>query len=274
MNNKPNWTIEPSFETDNIISWLKDYFSTGSEVGTKAVIGMSGGKDSTIAAALLTQAIGSERVVGVIMPNGNMKDQNLAVEICSHLGIMYTIIDIKDIYDNFISTFNNGWYDANEVVINNTPPRIRMTMLYAIAATCHGRVVNTCNKSEAYIGWETKWGDNVGDFAIFHDYPVRWVKMIGYELCKRGIIKTEWVDKVPDDGLCGNTDEDKFGFTYEELDNHIINNNSCDIDINTLTTIHQMYNRSGHKRCINLKHPYVKSRHKEGTEFQWEEELW
>ena len=274
MNKKPNWTIDPSFETDNIIGWLKNYFSTGSEVDTRAVIGMSGGKDSTIAAALLTQAIGSERVVGVIMPNGNMKDQNLAIEICHHLGIMYTIIDIKDIYDSFISTFNNGWDDANEVVINNTPPRIRMAMLYAVAATCHGRVVNTCNDSEAYIGWETKWGDNVGDFSIFHAFPVRWVKMIGYELCERGIIKKEWVDKIPDDGLCGHTDEDKFGFTYEELDNYIINNCSSDIDIDTLTAINQMHNKSNHKRCVHLKHPYVVSKHKEGTEFQWEEDVW
>jgi NAD+ synthase len=273
--NDLNWTIEPSIETDKIIKWLKDYFSTGSEVGAKAVIGMSGGKDSTIAAALLAQAIGSERVVGVIMPNGEMKDKELAIEICSHLGIMYTIIDIQCIFGNFIHVFNQ-WDDPNDVVINNTPPRIRMAMLYAVAATCHGRVVNTCNKSESYIGWETKWGDNVGDFSIFHEFPVRWVKMIGHELCERGIIKHEWVDKIPDDGLCGQTDEDKFGFTYEQLDDYIINCPS-NIDIDTLTSINQMVSRSEHKRNVVLPHPYIKTRHREGTEFDeksLEDYLW
>lgn len=269
--NDLNWTIEPSIETDNIVNWLKDYFATGSEVGARAVIGMSGGKDSTIAAALLREAIGPERVVGVIMPNGEMKDKELAIEICKHLGIHYTIIDIQCIFGSFIHAFNQ-WGDTNDVVINNTPPRIRMAMLYAVAATCHGRVVNTCNKSESYIGWETKWGDNVGDFSIFEEFPVRWVKMIGYELCERGIIKNEWVDKIPDDGLCGQTDEDKFGFTYEQLDNHIINKDLSVIDIDTLTAIRKMFNGSKHKRNIKLPHPNVKTMHKEGVEFK--EEYW
>ena len=273
MNKKVNWTIEPSIETDKIIDWLKNYFSTGSEVGARAVIGMSGGKDSTIAAALLAQAIGPERVIGVIMPNGEMKDQDLAIKICNHLGIHYTVIDIQCIFGNFIHALNQ-WGDPNDVVINNTPPRIRMAMLYAVAATCHGRVVNTCNKSESYIGWETKWGDNVGDFAIFEEFPVRWVKMIGHELCERGIIKSEWVDKIPDDGLCGQTDEDKFGFTYEQLDDYIINKSSSEISIDTLTVIHQMSDRSKHKRNIRIPHPYIRTRHKEGTEFTEDTEYW
>jgi NAD+ synthase len=215
--NDLNWTIEPSIETDNIINWLKDYFATGSEVGARAVIGMSGGKDSTIAAALLKEAIGTERVIGVIMPNGEMTDKELAIEICKHLGIHYTIVDIKDIYHSFIKAFR-CWDDPNPVVVNNTPPRIRMAMLYAVAATCHGRVVNTCNLSEEYIGYSTIFGDNAGSFSPIRDLTVTEILAIGDELG----LPREWVHKIPDDGLPHSMpDEEKFGFSYETLDKWI-----------------------------------------------------
>lgn len=258
------FTIDPTKETDYIISYLKEQFAIyGSK--TKAVIGMSGGKDSTIACALLCEAIGSDRVVAVIMPDGEsekaLADRNLAIAICHKLDINSTcVVDINKITQSFYFAYE-GWDDLNHAIKTNTPARIRMAMLYAIASSCHGRVVNTCNASEEYVGWSTKWGDNTGDFTIFGEYPVRYVKMIGYELVKRGILEMEWVDRIPDDGMCGLTDEDKFGFTYNELDDYIINGIIPSID--KLTKIKEMHKRAKHKANIRFDGPRPLTEHEE-----------
>ena len=263
--------IDPIRETNHIIHWLKGKFADYGE-DAKAVIGMSGGKDSTIAAALLCQAIGSERVVGVIMPNGDMRDKDLAVDICKHLNMQHYVIDISDAVDCLYHALYNRDIDYNNPTIaTNTPARIRMTTLYAVAATCHGRVVNTCKESEQYIGWSTKYGDNAGDFAVLRNYPVRWVKQIGYELVNRNILKLEWVDKSPDDGMCGMNDEEKFGFTYEELDEYIINK-KC-LSANSAAKIKRMFKNSRHKNNINMPEPMPISRHsynpEEDGEWEW-----
>lgn len=245
--------IDPIRETDHIINWLKDKFADYGEE-TKAVIGMSGGKDSTIAAALLCQAIGPERVVGVIMPNGEMKDQKLAENICEHLDMQYYVINIADAVNGLYHSLYNRDIDySNPIIATNTPARIRMTTLYAVAATCHGRVVNTCNESEEYIGWSTKYGDNAGDFSVLRSYPVRWVKQIGYELVSRNVLKLEWIDKIPDDGMCGMSDEEKFGFTYEELDEYILNR-ECSSAI-AAARIKKMNKASRHKDNIRMSEP-------------------
>lgn len=245
--------IDPIRETDHIINWLKDKFADYGEE-TKAVIGMSGGKDSTIAAALLCQAIGPERVVGVIMPNGEMKDKKIAENICEHLNMRYYVIDIADAVNCLYQSLYNRDIDySNPIIATNTPARIRMTTLYAVAATCHGRVVNTCNESEEYIGWSTKYGDNAGDFSVLREYPVRWVKQIGHELVCRGVLKTEWIEKIPDDGMCGLSDEEKFGFTYEELDEYMLNK-TCS-SVSAVARIKKMNKASRHKDNINMPKP-------------------
>ena len=263
------YVIEVDKEIRHIIDWIKDYFIKNGP-NSKAVIGMSGGKDSTIAAALLVQALGAGKVHGVIMPDGEMKDQWLAEEICKRLGINYEIVNIGNAM--------NAFYDAlledssvvhnvrgNPTITTNSPARMRMMALYAVAAEVGGRVVNTCNHSEDYVGFSTKYGDLAGDFSIFKNYPVRWVKEIGYELVERGIINIGWVNKIPDDGMCGYSDEKKFGFTYETLDAYLIDKIVPEYE--TMKKIHEMHERNKHKECINLPAPYIKTRHRDDEEY-------
>lgn len=261
----PNYVIEVDKEVEHICDWIKEYFADNGP-NAKAVIGMSGGKDSTITAALLCKALGPERVYGVIMPDGEMKDQTLAVDICDHLGIEYRVIDIKDIMTGFYTAFGNNCMN-NSRITTNTPARIRMAVLYAVAAEVNGRVANTCNRSEDYIGFSTKYGDLAGDFAVLQSYPVRWVREIGVQLG----LQNEWVNKTPDDGMCGQSDEDKFGFTYETLDDFIIDNIMP--EYNTYLKIKNMYNCNTHKNAIKLPKPRVKTQHKYGTEYE-EEDYW
>ncbi|WP_029233738.1 NAD(+) synthase [Butyrivibrio sp. VCB2006] len=219
-------------EIDNIVAWIKDWFEK-SGPKANAVVGISGGKDSTIVAALLVKALGRERVFGVLMPDGEQKDIEDSKKVVEVLGIDNAIVNIHPAVQ--------GMYDAidtSELTINsmdradwmagsllskdariNTPPRIRMTTLYAIAASLPngGRVANTCNKSEDYVGYSTKYGDAAGDFSPCSDYTVTEMRMIGDELG----LPTELIHKTPSDGLSGMSDEDKLGFTYDELDRYI-----------------------------------------------------
>lgn len=271
--NGKKYTIDPDKEVDYIISWIKEQFAMYGE-NTKAVIGMSGGKDSTIAAALLKEALGPDRVVGVIMPENIMKDKDLAKTICDHLKIKTYIIDIGEITERFYDVYCRELYSNDmSMVLTNTPARIRMAMLYAVASSCHGRVVDTCNASEIYVGWSTKWGDGAGDFALFHNYPVRYVKMIGYELAKRGVILEDWVDKIPDDGMCGYSDEEKFGFSYDELDDYMINGITTNVD--KLTKMKDMNKRGQHKgRSIHLDFPKLLTEHEEDKVWVPEIDVW
>lgn len=275
--NGKKYTIDPNKEVDYIINWIKEQFAMYGK-DTKAVIGMSGGKDSTIAAALLKEALGPDRMVGVIMPENIMKDKDLAKTICDHLKINTSIINIGEITKQFYDVYCRELYDNNpdadiSMVLTNTPARIRMAMLYAVASSCHGRVVDTCNASEIYVGWSTKWGDGAGDFALFHNYPVRYVKMIGYELAKRGVILEDWVDKIPDDGMCGCSDEEKFGFSYDELDDYMINGITPNVD--KLTKIKDMNKRGQHKgRSIHIDSPKLLTEHEEDKVWVPEIDVW
>lgn len=251
------YVIEVDKEVQHIIDWIKKYFIDNGQ-NSKAVIGMSGGKDSTIAAALLCKAIGPENVYGVIMPNGEMKDKWLAEEICNDLNMTYRIVNIEDIVTATYKSIGNHC-DQNQQITTNTPARIRMAVLYAIAAEVGGRVVNTCNHSEDYVGFSTKYGDLAGDFSIFKNYPVRWVKEIGHRLVETYSLEYEWVNKIPDDGMCGCSDEEKFGFTYDTLDAYLIDRIVPEYE--TMKKIHDMHKRNKHKECINLPAPIVKTKH-------------
>jgi len=202
--------------TADCIRWIRGWFAKNG-AGSKAVLGMSGGKDSTIAAALCVKALGPENVVGVAMPSDG-QSLNEADEICSFLGIRYLCLPIGKIE----SACGELGYLLEEGFSNQTrqniPPRIRMTLLYAVAQSVNGMVANTCNLSEDYIGYATLYGDAAGSFAPFGRLCVREVRGIGHELG----IPSKWVDKTPDDGLpCSSPDEVKFGFTYETLDRYI-----------------------------------------------------
>lgn len=193
-----------------IVESIRNWFNiNGREC--KAVIGISGGKDSTIVAALCAKAIGRENVIGVSMPDEG-QDSKLAKEICAFLGIDFIEVPIWPMAACF---YNVAKSDQAKM---NVPPRIRMTVLYAIAQNVNGRVMNTSNLSEDWIGYSTRWGDSVGDLMVLSNYTATEVKEIGYHLD----LPKEWVDKIPDDGLPGSKpDEEKFGFTYKTLDRYI-----------------------------------------------------
>lgn len=260
------FVIDVEKEIEHIVSWIKTYFVENGP-NSKAVIGISGGKDSTITAALLCKALGSERVVGVIMPDTEMKDQKLAEEICMHLGIDYRVTNIGDAMGAFYDAiYEADVDDRNPQIRTNAPARMRMMVLYAVAAEVGGRVVNTCNRSEDYVGFSTKYGDLAGDFSVLQNYYVRWVKEIGSALG----LPDAWVEKIPDDGMCRQTDEDKFGFTYEVLDTFLIDDVVPEYDI--YKKIKKMHSRNRHKDAISLPKPHVKTRHEEGKEYK--ETIW
>lgn len=234
------YKFKPQKEKDNLIEWIKNYFKYNGN-NSKAIIGISGGKDSSIVASLCTEALGKERVIGVIMPNETMHDIDYALELCEYLGIKYYIIPITDIYKNTRKIISERINDEiNSVFTNNTPARLRMTVLYGVSALVGGRVANTCNLSEDYIGYSTKYGDSAGDFSPLGNLTVAEVKQIG-----KLLLPEKFVDKIPEDGLCGKTDEENIGFSYEVLDRYIRENKCEDKEI--LNKIITMHNRALHK---------------------------
>ena len=220
-----SWKFDAVAEIIHITNWIKKYFATNGP-DSKAVIGISGGKDSTIAAALCVRALGPDRVFGVLMPQGVQEDIEDARQVCQVLGIKSCEINIGNTVQDLYYEIDRGYdFDHtvtnNPVVTTNTPARIRMATLYAVAAVVGGRVCNTCNRSEEYVGYSTKFGDNAGDFAPLADYTVRELKLIGDALVN---LPLQLVHKTPSDGMCGKSDEDNLGFTYEELDAFLLDN--------------------------------------------------
>lgn len=253
--------INAKEEIQHIVDEIKKYFVENGNKYTKAVIGISGGKDSTIAATLLVRALGSERVVGVMMPNGTQSDIADAQEVCDILDIEAYHIDIRAttdaVYNSLMPVRVATAMDAKlpPIVTTNTPARIRMATLYAVAALVGGRVINTGNRSEMYIGYTTKYGDLAGDFAIFADYCVREILEIGDNLEE---LPAHLVHKAPGDGMSGKTDEDNTGIPYEVLDAYLLDEVIPDYDI--FRNIEERHNRNTHKNCIRIPYIRIKTR--------------
>lgn len=197
------------------VQWIRDFFELNGK-GCNAVVGISGGKDSSIAAALCVEALGKERVVGVLMPQGEQHDIDKAYMLVRHLGIRHYEINIKGAIDSILNAMPED-LPASKQAKENLPPRIRMATLYAVSQSLNGRVCNTCNLSEDWVGYSTRYGDSVGDFSPMSNLTVTEVKAIGHLLD----LPYELVEKIPIDGLCGKTDEENLGFTYAELDTYI-----------------------------------------------------
>ena len=231
--------------TEDCISWIKEQFKDIPD--GKAIIGISGGKDSTIAAALCVKALGADRVVGILMPQGAQKDIDDSREVCEHLGIYHMEINIGYVCSHLCGLIDEE-YDFDKCCINNPmiktnlPARIRMTTLYAVAALYpNSRVVNTCNYSEDFVGYSTKYGDAAGDFSPLGNLTVREVLEIGDDLG----LPYHLVHKAPTDGMCGKTDEDNLGFTYEELDSFLLGESSLTPE--TMSKVAKLHRTTRHK---------------------------
>ena len=259
---------------NKLIKGIRDYCTNTGCRGF--VLGVSGGKDSTVVAKLLVDAIGADKVLGVLMPNGQQSDINDSIKVCNLLGINYHTVNIRNVYNSILSAIHEpqssqtkmipdidgNWYpetepeDRKATTENgfefqvspksktNIPPRIRMTVLYAIAQSIGYRVCGTGNKSEHYIGWYTKWGDGACDFNPIANLTCTEVIELGHYLG----LPAELVDKTPADGLCGMTDEDRFGFTYKELDS-ILTDLSI-IDTPNWNKIRDLHKKSEHKTKV------------------------
>ena len=201
---------------NDIVNWIREFFEANGK-GCNAVIGISGGKDSSVAAALCVEALGKERVIGVLMPRGVQHDIECSKQLVEFLGIDNYTINVGDACDAVEKCVAKALGDFSETSKVNLPPRVRMATLYAVSQSKNGRVVNTCNLSEDWVGYSTRYGDAAGDFSPLSKLTVEEVKAIGHELG----LPENLVEKTPIDGLCDKTDEDNLGFTYAVLDKYI-----------------------------------------------------
>ena len=223
--------------TDDCINWIKDYFKVNGPT-SKAVVGISGGKDSSVVAALCVEALGRDRVLGVMMPQNIQPDIDMSYKLAAFLGIQYSVINIGSATDALYKAIELEQFTINSTAKTNTPARMRMATLYAIAAIVDGRVANTCNLSEDYVGWATTHGDMAGTFAPLAYLTTDEVIAVGREL---GLL-SGFLTKVPEDGLCGKSDEEAFGFTYDQLNAYIHEGSSGDAEVDA--KIMQMHKNS------------------------------
>ena len=202
--------------TNALIHWIRAWFWKNGR-GCNAVIGISGGKDSSVCAALCTAALGKERVIGVLMPNGTQNDIPDSYQLVGHLGIRSVIINIEGSVNSIRQQLEGSGISPTSQAGINLPPRIRMAALYAVSQSMNGRVINTCNLSEDWVGYSTRYGDSAGDVSLLGKLTVQEVKAIGRHLG----LPENLIEKTPSDGLCGSTDEQKLGFSYAVLDRYI-----------------------------------------------------
>ena len=197
------------------VEWIRGYFAENGP-DCNAVVGISGGKDSSVVAALCVEALGVDRVIGVLMPNGEQADISASYMLVNHLGIRYHVVNIQEAYNGVLNAIGDQFPVLGATTLS-LPARLRMVTVYAVAQSNNGRVANTCNLSEDWVGYSTRYGDSVGDFSPCSHLTVQEMKAIGRLIG----LPDALIDKAPSDGLCGKTDEDNLGFTYAELDRYI-----------------------------------------------------
>lgn len=237
--------------TNQIIEWIKDWFDINGN-DCNAIVGISGGIDSSTVAALCVKALGKDRVKGVLMPNGEQNDIEYSHKLVNELGIESLYVNIEyaceDILNRVLDTRALELSSQTQI---NLPARIRMSVLYAISQSMNGRVANTCNLSEDWVGYSTRYGDAAGDFSPLANITKTEVKEIAEFLG----LSDELVNKVPTDGLCGKTDEENLGFTYAILDKYI-RTGICD-DSKTKKVIDYLHNKNKFKLELMQSFQYV-----------------
>lgn len=263
------------YTKNEIVNWIKEYAKASNLRGV--VIGVSGGKDSAVVAALCCEALGKHNVFGVLMPNNVQSDISDSKEVVEFLGIKNVTINIGSAYKELVSTINDSMSGSifepdskikkldkesnqahdflNDKTKTNIPPRLRMTTLYAVAQELGYRVAGTGNRSEAYVGWFTKWGDGAHDFNPIAHLTTEQVINVGIELG----LPEHLVKKTPADGLTGKSDEDNLGFTYKKLNDFILkselkstyvgdNDEESIDDVVVKLKIEKLHKISAHKR--------------------------
>lgn len=225
-------------QAENCVVWIREYFRNNSN-DAKCIIGISGGKDSSVAAALCVKALGENNVYGVLMPQGEQFDIQYSYDLCKFLGIQYTVVNINKTVSMLEDAIKPLRFNIQATI--NTPARIRMTTLYAIAAISNGRVCNNSNLSEDWVGYCTLWGDSVGSFSPLGNFTSDEVIEIGRYLG----LPEYLITKKPIDGLQDKSDEESFGFSYEIL-NKYIRTGICE-DINIKNKIDDMHEKSRFK---------------------------
>lgn len=244
--------FNPNIEIENIVNFIQKYFSENGTPATKAVIGISGGKDSTIAATLLVRALGADRVIGVLMPNGHQADIADSREVVKLLGIKHYEINIGPAMEALTAEMPDAIFgEDNDVYYTNTPARLRMATLYGVAGLVGGRVCNTGNASEFFIGYTTKYGDLAGDFALLRNYTVSDIYRIGDMLAE---LPSHLVHKLPADGMSGKTDEDKTGVPYGVIDDFLLTGKHP-ASMAIYEKMMAMHRRNEHKKAVRLPAP-------------------
>lgn len=208
--------FDASKAVEATVKWIQDWFAENGP-DCNAIIGISGGKDSSITAALLVEALGKDRVIGIMMPNGEQSDMDMALLLVNHLGINHYVINIAAAYNGAVKDIECAIGELSNDSLINLAPRLRMATLYAVGQSRNGRVANTCNLSEDWVGYSTRYGDAAGDFSPISSFTTAEIRAMGSVLGIPDIL----IEKVPSDGLSGMSDEDKLGFTYEVLDRYI-----------------------------------------------------
>lgn len=241
---------------DQLIQWIREWFLENGP-DCQAVIGISGGKDSGVVAALCVKALGRDRVMGVLMPNGDQADLDVAQSLVAYLGIPAVTINIKSAVAGVLEGVQETGIELSKQTTINLPARIRMSTLYAVSQSVNGRVANTCNLSEDYVGYATRYGDGAGDFSPLSNLTVAEVKEIGLALG----LPQRFVNKAPIDGLCGKTDEENLGFSYETLDRYI-RLGICE-DVAVKQRIDEMYFKSRFKLALMPVFPYSSPKNEE-----------
>jgi len=222
MSDNYNFNAADAFELIKS-SWTRWANNVGA---TKWVVGISGGKDSSVVAALDARIFGKDNVIGVLMPNGEQSDINDSKEVCDFLGIKPVEVNIGKAYEELLDEVVFGALKplgvekASEDTLTNLPARLRMATLYAVAQSVGGIVLNTCNLSEDTVGYSSLFGDNAGSYAPIQGLTVTEVIALGDWLG----LPRNLTHKTPVDGLQPKTDEEKLGFTYSALDLYIRQN--------------------------------------------------
>lgn len=200
---------------NEIVEWIRNWFEENGK-DCNVIVGISGGVDSSVVTALCVKALGKDRVFGIKMPCGEQPDIEYANMLIKYLEIKSYTMNIWDAVIGIDNQFPTDIEVSKQTTIN-LPPRIRMAALYAISQSLNGRVVNTCNMSESYVGFDTRYGDSAGDLSPLANLTKTEVIALAKELD----LPDELVHKTPQDGLTGLTDEQSFGFSYAELDAYI-----------------------------------------------------